>query len=1018
METNKNQLIFAFDLGISGIGECVRNGNNIQHINSLLIPEDAGSIENQTKRRRQYRTRILHKKREEWWKQQANDAGIEVLETRQPTKDNSTIKPDIRMLKEFPMKGEEIIYTSCLLRIALLQGHKLEGWQVFKAIWSAIQHRGYDERIPWAKKDIDNKKNEDEQKNETSAIKYKEKINTLFGNNEEYKYPCYLEAYMMGIWDPKEPTDLSRKIGSNPQPARNKQGSNNFYVIPRDLIEKELRELLRKASEQFPKLKGKEDYIIYGPAEKPYASFSDLQYKKYRGKEWEWQGVLSQKVPRFDNRIIPKCKLMPRFNVCKATDLLNRQVTFLMALKNIRYFDQNYQKQQLNSQKINDWFNIKKSKDKEFIKGITCRDWKKFVIGKLNGYIIPSNQKIPNPKIFGRSKFCRPALKILRDILLSGKSPQDIYNELSQRTTNTNPNKGLIKEDYKFLLNMPREWENFTIPDFRYDDCIINDTERKNKISEIINGINNSIVRHRLSIFVERLKKLQERFGIPDKVIIEFVREDFMGEKRKQEYKKIQRENEKERKDAENKAQEIGLTGENGILKMRLYSEQNGIDIYSGKTIGQTQISECEIDHIFPCAKGGSDAYWNKVLTMPENNQKKGDKTPYEWLHSTNTWENFVERVSDSKKLSKKKQDLLTSENAQELNEKYTSLAETAYIAKLSQRIVSLFFHWPQLTEGSERKIFVANGAYTARIRRKYELNSILYSKEDIQKNTNVKEKKRDNPKHHALDALVISLWPDFQGTENKIPAWFNKKFCSDKLENVYPLQFSYKKSVLAETVYGKRTIGKKIVFVTRYGTGTNIKDYEKIENAKKYSKSIFDNKISTDFKEKLNQKTTPTQKEQAQKEQEEWEVFFNNYWKNGKPRKILQKVSALPSNYKEIGKMKGQYFTDKKEHKGQIVYKNENKKWKISPVYSFESEFKKIQKYKNEFKEVFFFRAKQLVKITENSEKIIKGIYKIETIKSNGKVKISTMDGTPISTNINELMEKCKMLSYNPEEI
>lgn len=54
------------------------------------------------------------------------------------------------------------------------------------------------------------------------------------------------------------------------------------------------------------------------------------------GTERDWQGVLGQKIPRFDNRIISKCKLLPKRNVCKANTLENVSLVLLMELKNLR----------------------------------------------------------------------------------------------------------------------------------------------------------------------------------------------------------------------------------------------------------------------------------------------------------------------------------------------------------------------------------------------------------------------------------------------------------------------------------------------------------------------------------------------------------------------------------------------------------------------------------------------------------------------------------------------------------
>jgi len=354
---DNSKTIFAFDLGTGSIGECVRKEKEVLHLNSLLLPQDFATLKEARERRHQIRTRIAHKKREQWWKQQAKEVGIEVLETGNFDKENKIyIKPDEKISREFAKDGDNTIYTSSLLRIALLQGVKLEGWQIFKAVWSAIQHRGYDAKLPWARKvkrnveesaeeKTSNEKanlededvEKDEKENLAATEKYETELKEFFGDKKELYYPCYYEEFKMGIWNPENPDDLTKKINFNPLPARNKDGSETL-IPPREIVEDEIKKLLESAALIYPKLKDEINFIMYGPGQKRYASFVDKNYSQYRGKEWDWQGIVSQKIPRFDNRIISKCVLIPRLNVCKATDILNKEVVFLMKLKNMRYF--------------------------------------------------------------------------------------------------------------------------------------------------------------------------------------------------------------------------------------------------------------------------------------------------------------------------------------------------------------------------------------------------------------------------------------------------------------------------------------------------------------------------------------------------------------------------------------------------------------------------------------------------------------------------------------------------------
>jgi CRISPR-associated endonuclease Csn1 len=1007
---NKSKSYFGFDMGTGSIGECVRISNQVKHLDSILIPNELASIKKQAEIRRQYRTRLSHKARENWWKQEAKKAGIETLESSQPTEKNPEAKPDKRLLREFPKDGDNTIYTSCLLRIALLQGMKLEGWQIYKAVWSALQHRGYDDNLPWkrsAKRNIEDEstdKADDEKENREATQNYYKLLKQYFGDKKEFYFPCYFEAIRMGIWSPNDPKNLSKKNSSNPSPARNRQDSNvETAIAPRKLVEQELRELLIQASKEYPKLKNSIDYILYGEGRQAYSSFSESKFKKFRGTNWDWQGILGQKIPRFDNRIISKCALIPRLNVCKADDEINQDVTFLMKLKNMRYFDSKYKEKALTIEQINNLFEKFGQK-----RSITEKQWKKWLSDNLEGYPHIEQMKVEKPKVGGRSRFCRPALRILKEeILLGGKKPHDLYDELVAVNKNTDTQKGLINEDYKFLLEMPPEWENFSIPDNRNADTKLSKSERMKLINEIINEVNHPIVRHRLHFYVRRLQSLSDKFGEPDNVVLEIIRdpqENFSGEKSKRQKKYIKaiKDNTKEKDEAYKDVQRLGLKGKNALLKMMLFREQVGKDFYSLQSLNETKIDEYHIDHIVPASRGNCDAYINKILTTYDLNEKKGNKTPYEWLHNESNWTAILDAVEKSN-LHKKKKALLTSENAEDLLEKYQTLAATAYVTKLAQRVTALFFGWPHMSKGSQKRVKVIPGSYTAKLRRRYNLDYILHpdisEKEykELLKEGKIETKNRTNPRHHALDALVASVAPEvkYDSATQKFsaPSWLTPDFCKHQLEGVYPQYVAFTKPKLAETMYGMRKIKDKgkeyYVAITRFGAGTALKEFEDLKNAKKYTSGIFNEEIRNAFQKKLDEEPT----------QEQWSEFLKKYrtGNGSRPNKIAQISSGLMSGkdidatkkmigeYKNMGKHNGQYYKDKKEHKGRIVYKSDGK-WICEPVYVYESVYEKTKEaIKKAQSKVHFFRALELVEIKKECSVgksiIVPGTYVLNTI-------------------------------------
>ena len=141
-----SETVWAFDLGKGSIGEAVRQGTKFLHKASLLIPADFAETKTAANRRRMWHTRQAHKAREQWLDEVMRKAGIEVLKGRQVGKVDGKwaeiAKGDPRLEREFARPGDPTCYTSCLLRIKLLRGEKLESWQVYKALHSAIQRRG------------------------------------------------------------------------------------------------------------------------------------------------------------------------------------------------------------------------------------------------------------------------------------------------------------------------------------------------------------------------------------------------------------------------------------------------------------------------------------------------------------------------------------------------------------------------------------------------------------------------------------------------------------------------------------------------------------------------------------------------------------------------------------------------------------------------------------------------------------------------------------------------------------
>ncbi len=1019
--------VWSFDLGKASIGEAIRDleTNSFLHIASLLIPSEFASTKDARNRRRMHRTRMAHKAREAWLDEVWRATGQEPLKKRTVWQNPETKKwelkhpADERLEREFPTKDDTTCYTSCLLRIKLLSGERLEPWQIYKALYSSIQRRGYDPDIPWKARESrrreQGKENEEETGTRERMEAYVDELNAMSPLQLEFQLPSYFDAWKMGLWNPKNPTELKDRIDCHAQSTRNK-------IVPRWLVEKEIRLLAENAGKQIPELAGKSDYLLWGPTRRPYASYDCSVRKEFglrEGSVTDWQGVVGQKTPRFDNRIIEKCTLIPRLNVCKIkSDGKNPlpesrivfETTFLMKLKNMRVQQGPTEQRGLSAAEINAIF-----KDEKFRSfKITEAQWNKLCIS-MGVRPQPGYETVDPPRSGGRSRFCRTSLEILKRLILSGKNPPEfLEEELRRLNGNTDPKRGLIADDLKFIEKMGSTWEEIHIPNQRLEAILQLAGGADAAVRQIIGSQTDPIVRHRLDIFYQRLQSLREAYGTPKSVVIEFVREDFMGKKAVIEYRAFLKKREAERKRAREDAAKTGSTERSAALKLELLREQGGICLYTGSALKETALEQYEIDHIVPRSKGGPDAVINYVLTLRSANDEKGDRTPFEWLSRTNQWDAYVQRVdSRGTVLRNKKTKLLLNENASELAERYTALAETAWIAKLSQAILDAFFGWKNGVDDEGRKrVISVNGGLTARIRRKYQLNSILnpsLNEEEAEK------KNRSDKRHHALDAMVINFIPSWTRDTAKehffrFPSGIHRETFVQQIANVTPRNLCLEKPTLTETIYGARRGDQGLVIVQRakivdlaYRSITPSKSVYDLTYAAKQFKAIRDAHIRRLLEDFL--KRNPTE--------QDWQEFCASFALPRRDGTLGSRVAQVTMNigsaseYKDLSKDESGSWRRGKRHRGQIVYLTDGKP-KVKPIYAFESEQEALKELLlSGAKIVGIFRSTCAVRLTEAvthpKTPLVAGLYVLNTIREDAFAVLTDRSGArsqPISLN------------------
>lgn len=925
----------------------------------------------------------------------------------------------------------------------LLQGRELASWQVFKALYSAIQRRGFDSRVAWKNRSAEGKNDSDTKQ---KADAYIDVLHQMAPESPGLHLPCYLEAWRLGLWSPQRPEEFQLRIDHRAEPARNRGVEASGIVAPREIVIEETRRLLEAAAKQFPKLKGHTDEILFGRGGVPYASYYPDIRKAHglrRGGSNDWDGILGQKVPRFDNRIIAKCALIPRLNVCKAEprkvepegsfapdSILASEVTFLLKLKNARVQRGTGIVDALNSQELKQLYEEQHTKGPTKY-SFTEPEWKK-ALARLGLVPAPGHTAIAPPKNTGRSRFCRPALRILKDLILAGRAPGDQYSlELKKVGGNHDAHRGLVAQDLDFLKRMGETWTSLYIPDQQYDQLLsIGKTEgREVAIKTLIGSTNNPRVRHRLEVFWRRLKTLEEKFGSPDDIVLEFVRQDFMGEEAKRQLQKFQNDRAKARKAAREHAAELCAESRSAALKYELLEAQGFRCLYTGANLAQTKLDDLEIEHIVPRALGGPDAMVNYVVTTHATNKAKDNRTPYQWFEANHFsgWDAYVARVKERETyLRPKKVRLLTLPEAPELVQRYTALAETAHIARLAQTLVALHFDWPIRSEEGQRRITIVNGGLTSRVRRNYRLNSLLSPcppDEDPRDWEEKCEKNRKDKRHHALDAMVISFIPNWARDPGKegffrLPKDVTKETFAAVLETVLPKELVSTKPTLEASIYGERTVDGQRYGINRIRLCDFAAKTERNKRLLKPAKDVkphqlIDPVIRHDIQKFIDNSPNLTV--------EEWDAWALNYRRGGPDGPRVKKVTVTITNpdaleeYKDLSKDGSRQLRRGSQHRGYFVVevpapskKNpDQKRFEVRPVYAHQSKIRVEEELTKEagLRIVDYYISGCTVQIftsVEHPKTPLKpGLYRLNSIWEQGSAVVrssSSQDSAPIS--------------------
>lgn len=1032
-------VVFAFDIGTGSLAGVIRQDLRfIYHKSVLLDPEFASTAKSAT-RRRMARTRLAHRAREFWWNEMALKLGIPVLKVmeRQGQNDFRVTSVDPRLLREFPTAADETIYTSSLLRIKILEGgvDQLADWQIYKAIHSAIQKRGYDPDLPWKNSNGKSTDDETDDKEENdSADAFSRKLMDL-NFDKSQMFGCYFDAYMMGLWSPSQGITATR-VTHKAKAAELSQGKG--YTAPRSMVTNELKLLLEKIKIRYPQLDV--DYILFGPGNAPYASFNPKNTAGLkRGKVSDWYGLVGQKIPRFDNRIIDKCLLIPRLNVSKASsangtphqDYLDFHLLSRLHALQIKVVS-THEIRKINHRELIHLYETFKDQ-----KSISASKLSKCMVNDLGIDFALAPYKIEAAVTTGRTSFCRPAIKMVNRILREGLTPELAYERFLDDPCapgatvavrqNKDPNRGLVSTDLDWLKNIfGQPWDKFYLSPAKYDQ-FFHYQDRDLAIRKVIGSVNNPVVRHRLTLFTKTLAEMTDKMRhlikseTPDYVTLELVRDDFLGEEAKKRLQKSQRERRETNESADQKCSELGIDGKDARLKFKLFERQKGIDPYTGLNIAPTEISNCEIDHIVPKESGGPDAFYNLVLTSRSANLDKGRRTPHEWLsHDAKRWNELTAIVLDSKMPQKTKK-LMISPEAHELVEKYTNLAETAYMAKLLSTIVHIYFGWKPGAANEKKRVWTINGGLTAAIRHRYHLNYLLGPDG---------EKNRKDPRHHFLDAMVISFLPEWARSPDKrgffkFPEGVHADFFKPYISAHIPKKIA-PKSELEENFYGRKSDSAFRRYTIR-DLGYKQVNMKRVFSSETLNKSLAEIEGSGDpqiFHALANIRDAIST---SDKPESEWiRLVSSMRLPNGTCPKRIKMSMNLASEMKVLERTKftgEQILKPKGSHKGFFIALD-GRTYKAFPWYAHQSKPEVLSTLSaSGLKAAFLVKSGSAIRVKESFEKVPAGLYRLATIQNGTHAFIlpfESLDKGPkkIGMSVNKLVSLGKMEPYTePQE-
>lgn len=313
----------------------------------------------------------------------------------------------------------------------------------------------------------------------------------------------------------------------------------------------------------------------------------------------------------------------------------------------------------------------------------------------------------------------------------------------------------------------------------------ISQRKLKDKIELLAkNSLRQPVVEKILNQMINLVNSIVDKYGRPDEIRIELARELKQTKDERNETYKYLDKREKENEQISKELEEYGFRStRNNIIKWRLYHEiteggnkQNAICIYCGQPISFLAAmagEEVDVEHIIPRSRLFDDSQSNKTLAHRKCNANKKEQTAFDFMKSKSEKEfnDYVERIDSlykNKIIGKAKRDkLLMPINKIPDDFINRQLRETQYITRKAREILQSICHNVWVTSGSvtsELRYLWGWDTVIENLRLPQFRNLGLTKVEEINDgNSKIKKEKiigwskREDHRHHAIDALTIA---------------------------------------------------------------------------------------------------------------------------------------------------------------------------------------------------------------------------------------------------------------------